>query len=279
MLQITHNGGFFSCCTIRLEKIIEYFNANKCCPLIVDSSQQFALYKPYNSTNDITEQFFTEDKSINIIYNDMISTTSTKDEQQFSNYKLLNFKQVKPFVDKYFKLSDSINKNIKHIEDKYKLNYDKICVVFYRGLDKQIETIPPSYNDMISKANEFYLNNKDYTFLLQSDETEFIQEFLKHFSNVIIFKDEIYHFSKNVNGCIQHHLHPSLRLEQSKNFLSIVKIMSKAKHIITTSGSISYWMCLFRENSNNVEQYLSRKPYIYGVKNLSYDPNNTLFWL
>ena len=48
VLKITHNAGFFSCCTIRLLEIINYFNLNKELPLIVDSSVQFEVYKNEN---------------------------------------------------------------------------------------------------------------------------------------------------------------------------------------------------------------------------------------
>ena len=45
MLKVTHNTGFYSCCSVRLYHIIEYFNSEKKTPLIVDSSEQFRDYK------------------------------------------------------------------------------------------------------------------------------------------------------------------------------------------------------------------------------------------
>lgn len=55
--------------------------------------------------------------------------------------------------------------------------------------------------------------------------------------------------------------------------------MSKCKKIILTSGNISQFILLYRNNSNNIHQYLSPKEYIYKVKNKSYDPNQKNFWL
>ena len=44
------------------------------------------------------------------------------------------------------------------MEQKYNLEYDNICVLFYRGNDKQTETYIPCYNDIIERAkNKFDL--------------------------------------------------------------------------------------------------------------------------
>ena len=38
-------AGFFSCCSVRLHNIIEYFNKHRYLPIIVDSSEHYSLYK------------------------------------------------------------------------------------------------------------------------------------------------------------------------------------------------------------------------------------------
>ncbi len=43
-----HNAGFFSCCSVKLTKIVEFINSNKRLPDNVDSSEQFSLYKDFN---------------------------------------------------------------------------------------------------------------------------------------------------------------------------------------------------------------------------------------
>lgn len=59
MIKITHNAGFFSCCSVKLTKIVEYINSNKTLPNDVDSSKQFSWYKNYENKNkDITFDYF-----------------------------------------------------------------------------------------------------------------------------------------------------------------------------------------------------------------------------
>jgi hypothetical protein len=62
-LTITHNAGFFSCCTIRLIEIIKFFNENGKLPDVVDSSKQFEKYK-VNKQEDLTTYFFNQEKLV-----------------------------------------------------------------------------------------------------------------------------------------------------------------------------------------------------------------------
>ena len=59
MIKIQHNSGFFSCCSVRLNKIVDYINLEKKIPNIVDSSKQFKWYKNNeNKKKDITFHYF-----------------------------------------------------------------------------------------------------------------------------------------------------------------------------------------------------------------------------
>ena len=54
---INHDGGFFACCSVKLEAIINYINIKKRYPQKVDSSKLFMMYNP-NTELDITHDFF-----------------------------------------------------------------------------------------------------------------------------------------------------------------------------------------------------------------------------
>ena len=275
MLKITHNAGFFSCLSIRLEKILEYFNNNKVLPDVVDSSEQFREYK-VNPSDDLTHYFFIEN-NIDIPYITKVEITSTNNEPQFSDYKLLNFNAIKPFIDKYFSITPAIGEKINFLETKYKIEYDNICAVRYRGNDKAIETNAPTYSEIIEQAKKIKLANPQINFVLQSDESEFLENFINSFPESIIFQ-EIPPIKK-CNMCPNFAIPIENRLTTISYFLASIKIISKAKYIITTSGNGELWVCIFRGNADGVYQYLNPKEYIYGVKNESYQKDKTTFWL
>jgi hypothetical protein len=110
-LTVTHNAGFFSCCHIRLEKIIEFYNNYGNLPERIDGSKQFAKYKTEEMTGrDTTLDYFLAKpvseflevernltKNINFIKKEFQNV-----EAQFSNYKHINFEGILPIFQHYF---------------------------------------------------------------------------------------------------------------------------------------------------------------------------------
>lgn len=278
MIKITHNSGFFSCCSYRLFKIIEYFNKKKCLPETIDTTNSFTWYKPENRLEqDIITDYFTLTAD-EIEYNKNIELSQKVFDVQFYDYKKLYFDDFNPFINKFFTPSDDILSIVSSIENKYNLpDYKNLCVLFYRGNDKMKETIPPSYSDFFRKALELKRKNENIRFLLQSDESEFLTAMLKLFPDSIVFIDQIRHINKDCDTVDR--VYYGNNYNFSKNFLAIIIIMSKCSHIICTSGNCSLWVIFFRGNANNVIQYLNQKEYIYGVPNPHYDKDKTDFWI
>ena len=257
-LTITHNAGFFSCNHIRLENILNFIKVNTRLPQIVDSSAQFNWYK-INKSGDITFDYFEnyENININIDVNNTIITSDCR-EPQFSDYRMINFKHITPFIKKYFTPSKEIYEIINNIEEKYKLNYDNICVLFYRENDKNRETNICSYDEYIKIADSILLLNPTIQFLIQSDETEFIDKISNQYpNNSFYFKNEIRHIKK-CNNTVDIVMR-NLNYEFSKKYLAITIIMSKCKYIVCGSGNCSIWILFYRGNVKNIFQNLNNE--------------------
>lgn len=250
-------AGFYSCCSVRLHNIIEYFNKHKCLPTIVDSSEHYTLYKKENEQNkDILFEYFEDyNNEIEINYQQNVDYVET---YQYSKYKNLDYNNIIPFVKKYFTPSQQIKKIISDIEKKYNINdYLNICVLFYRGNDKATETNTSKYHDIVVKAKRILSKHPTIQFLIQSDETEFIELMTTEFPmNSFYFKNEIRHINKQMTSVDLINENDTNR-EFSKYYLAIMIIMSKCKYVICGStGNCSIWITFFRENANNVVHYL-----------------------
>ena len=170
-----------------------------------------------------------------------------------------------PFIERYFTPSYQTKDIISHLENKYSIDYDNICVLFFRGNDKFTESSLPNYSEIYEDALNIYLENPDIKFLVQSDETDFIDFMTKFFpENSFYFKDEIRHIKrcKNTVDVVL----KSQNSEYSKYFLAIIMIMSKCKYIVCSSGNCSIWTMFFRGNVENVYQHLKEQT-IYNEKN------------
>jgi hypothetical protein len=249
-----HDSGFFSTCSLKLQDIVLYLNKNNKFPEIVDCSKLFSWYKPYNSFGDINFDYFKHYNNIDISYNG--NYIDYDQNYQFINYNNLDFQNICPIIKKYFTPSNTINNIITELEIKYNLDYDNICVLFYRGNDKVKETQLCCYEEYINYANYILEKKSNIKFLIQSDETEFINFFKQKYpNNSFYFKDEIRHMSKcyssvDINMKDKNYIF-------SKYYLAITIIMSRCNYIIFGSGNCSIWIVLYRGNNNNVYQYLN----------------------
>ena len=256
ILTVTHNAGFFSCCTQRLRRIIDFCNVNRICP-IVDSSKQFLFYKTDPSL-DITNYFFKDNNEMDIKINDHIFFSSYKDKvdhhsDQFLDYTSLNLGQINPFILKYFQVSDEVNRKINYFEKKYSIEYINLCSIFYRGGDKFQETLIGSYEIFIDKAKDVSRQHPNIKFLVQTDDDNFLNKFMESFPGSL-YLNELHRTANKVAVHYEIPLH--LRLNEAINFLAVTNIVSKSKIIITHSGNCGLWAILFRNNVNNVIQYL-----------------------
>ena len=253
MIKITHDAGFFSCCAVKLTRIVEFINSNKKLPDNVDSSEQFTWYKN-DKNKDITFDYFEHYENIPDV--NIIHPINYHWGHQFINYASLDYKCITPLIKKYFSPSAEINKIINNIEKKYNLLYENICVLFYRGNDKNRETKICSYDEYLIYVNQLLKKNQKLVFLVQSDETEFIEFMTNKFpNNSFYFNDEIRHMKK-CNDTVDLKMR-SQNYEFSKKYLAITIIMSKCKYIICGSGNCSEWIMFYRENNKNVIQNLN----------------------
>ena len=247
VLKVTHSSGFFSCCTIKLHKIVEYFNRHEKLPEIVDSSEQFKWYRPCT-----TETYFTTWGDLDITFKRRIDYVH---HYQYSDYKTLDYKGLAPFIVKYFTPSSEIKGIMAEIEAKYPLDYANTCCLFYRGNDKAAETTLSSYSDYIVRAKAALQANPKTQFLVQSDETEFIETMVAEFPDrVVWFKDEIRHIRKSMTTVDKVFKKDNVRF--SKYYLAITLIMGKCPYIICGSGNCSIWIALLRGSAEGMQQFL-----------------------
>jgi hypothetical protein len=227
---------------------VTYINTHLKLPDHVDSSSQFVWYK--QRPGDITYEYFEPYENVDT---PIAKSIHYHFDDQFIDYSNVDYTIV-PIVQTYFSPSKQIRHRIETMESKYNLNYDKLCVLFYRGNDKNTETKICPYEEYLHYVKEIVTRDPSIVFLLQSDETEFLEFMTKHVPNSFYFIDETRHVKK-CNSTVDL-LMPHLNHEFSKHYLAITIIMSKCKYIVCGSGSCSLWIMFYRGHNKNVYQNL-----------------------
>lgn len=265
-LKIDSGVGIFSCCTVRLESILQYYNRYHATPKLLDCSAQFSFYKE-NDDEDISKDLFAQREDISIDWNGFpISVTRSSDEQQFSNYQEICYAELLPFIQKYFSPSQLITRAVRHLESSSKIDYDNTCVIRYRGTDKEAETVQPSFEEILKKALEIQTMQPGVRFAIQTDDAGF----------------KNYIFKALDDHCFVVETSPWEGWSGNKDYIDFyasIFLLSKCKYIITTSGNGELWMMLFRGHAQGVFQYLQHKEIVYGIPNKSFDPDQTSFWI
>lgn len=252
-----HSAGVFSCVGNVLLKAIEYFNDNKTIPDIIDASNQNSVFEGIHLQN-IYPRLFSENTAIDIHYNSPITITKdTRFCSQLGDFSKLNFEELEPFVKRYFNPSENVKKCIDELESKYNIDYENTIGLRYRGTDKSVETIQPSYEEFIEKSVEFNSDNKCTSYLVLSDEHTFISKCKETLPNVIYIEEEKYSI---------------------EYYVACVIIFSKCNKLVLTTGNAEWFMNLTRGSAVNTIQYLNHREYIYGIKNNGYNPSKTDYW-
>jgi hypothetical protein len=252
MLKITHNYGFFSCCSVRLYSIIDYFNKEKKLPIQVDCSEQFQIYKK-TADSDVVFDFFENynDRLIEIKYDKYFYIDMNC--FQFDNYKDVDYTKITPFIQKYFSPSSEIIELYNYFIAKYNINVNNCISLYYRGTDKCHEIKLGSFEEYSDKLDEIANLNPNMQILIQTDSSQFL-DYMKNRkkNNVIVINELSTSYTKNG---VHYENTYSKNYQEMKYLMASFLIISRCKHIICNSGNCSIWIMFYRGNSINVHQY------------------------
>lgn len=253
-----HGTGLFSCSSVALESLLIYFNTYKQLPDEFDRSASYMFYKNKPWDNLIPMLFKETDDEIP--FTEPVEIVNENIWFQWSDYKNVNFAGLNPFIDKYFAPSDAVMDRVIQLERDYQIDYENTVGILYRGNDKVKECGIASYTEFKDKlcdvAIEHLQDNQDKpTVLLSPDETDFLTYMNDMMGKLLISPTQWLHMPKDSNTSIFMHLPQNERPEHAINVFAMVVMLSKCKHLITHTGNMSFWCCLYRGNMDNVHQW------------------------
>jgi hypothetical protein len=259
-LTISWDAGFFSCCSVKLYKLVEYVNQEKELPRSTDESELFTLYKPEQYQHqDITDHFFTKKPWCSIDYSGSYIDPVSLTLEQFQPYSAIQFNVLKPFVDHSFSCSQTLLDLQSALLEKYAIDVSNTCAIYFRGSDKRIETILGSFESYAHKMRDIVAVQPDIQFILQSDCYEFVK-YMVTYATTLNIQNNIIIIEENIVTSGIYGLHYTREGEKAYNdikyLLATVTILARCKHIVCSSGNVSFWMMLFRGNAHNVHQSL-----------------------
>jgi len=248
--ELIHDAGFFGTCTGTLKKLmVSYPRPSYIQPNWPKSDR---WRDPQQNGKNLFLEYFTPSYNFDPMKLEAHRFFENSDVCKDLNYSILN-----PYIKNYFNLSDVVKKIKESLIKKYNIDFRNTLVLYYRGTDKWIEVTPIHIDCFIDAAKEILEKHDNLRVLVQTDEESVRSRCLKEFGKRAFFIEELPVTDTNKG---MHEMSPLERgisnFEFGATFLAATSIMSECEYVVTSTGNIGVWICLFRGNANNVVQIL-----------------------
>jgi hypothetical protein len=256
MLQLDHNSGFFSCCSVACYEIINFIKNHKSIP-VVDFSKTFSWYKDHMN-QDVHGMYFKYNKS-QVLDVDKISKMKYQKGASF-NYINEDLTNVDPIIEKWFTPSNLVYDYVEFFVKKYEIHPENILAICFRGTDKYTEIEETSYKTFLSHVPNIIKAKGINRVFIQTDQTQFIDFFKNSFPDISFFtikeipttKSKRQLYSKG--GVIKKD-----KVLHAQMFFAAMQILSSCKFLINHTGNVARWIVKYRGSTKNMIQYKGNK--------------------
>lgn len=269
-MKVTHDAGFFSCSTVRLLAAIDHHN---CCGGFprIDSSEQYGRYK--DEPGDVTPRFFRAPPADEPTLGPVEPSRSPEQYDdpthlQFTDYHHIDYAGVGAFVERYFTVAGSVRRLEQQLTEAYAIDPATTIAVCFRGNDKHHELVLPTYDEMLTKLEEVRARHPGHRVLVQSDERDFCLR-ARELDGVFLVGETIK--IQDRDHSVADAVPVGNRTKAAQVFLAVMQIMRRCDRVITTSGNVGLWICLYRGSAAGVSQHL-HSPVLCRRPNVHFDP-------
>ncbi len=253
-LELQHNSGFFSCCSVACYDIIDHIKQHQSIPE-VDFSKIFKWYKDFlhQSVYDMCFKF-NESQKLNV---DEISKINYSRLSLF-DYKNEDLARVGPIIQKWFNPSDSVLEYVELFIKKYEIDTSRTLAICFRGTDKFVDIKEPCYENFISHVPSIIKNEDINRVFIQTDQTQFIDFFKNYYPSIPVFN-----IQEIPTTSSKKHLYKGIieenKISHTQMFLAAMQILSRCKFLINHTGNVARWIIKYRGSIHNTIQYKSNR--------------------
>lgn len=253
-LELKHNAGFFSCCSVACYDIIKHIKQYQSVPE-VDFSKTFSLYKDLRDQNVYNMFFkFNQSQELNI---DKISKIKYNKFSLF-DYKNEDLVNIEPVIQKWFNPSDSVLEYVEFFIKKYEIDTSRTLAICFRGTDKFIDIEETSYETFISHVPNIIKNQSINRVFIQTDQTQFIDFFKNYYPSIPVFN-----IQEIPTTSSKKHLYKGIieenKISHAQMFLAAMQILSSCKFLINHTGNVARWIVKYRGSIHNTMQYKNNR--------------------
>lgn len=234
-LELTHDFGFFSNCSVLLEEIQRMDE-----PFVIDTTASFSLYRSA-STTDIYGKYFEPVAGMPIrkVHFDRWMCAF--------DYPSLPLAAFSPSVTRWFTFSDVIVERSFDLQTRHGIDPERTLAVFCRGTDKSTETALADPAGIARLVNRLGADHD--TVIVQTDDQMIFERLTQEIVHDVVTFPELPRYSPDSDPHLASQFHDAALLE---DFLSAVLLISRCRTVIVTTSNVSLWIALLRGNSDGL---------------------------
>jgi hypothetical protein len=255
-LDITINAGFFANCSITLGGLTRVYPSER-----------------YTKVNwPCQDQWRNDDQVGKNLFDLYFQPNSDLDPHALANlsplgpqlntvYRDLRFDKLTPYIENYFAPSEIARKKLNELVHKYEIDFDNTIGLCYRGTDKFTELVPIPPRYYVAEVLRLIRKNPRLRVLLQTDQEQVRDIFVRELGEHVFYLSElpvtksliaIHDISREDRGISN--------FEFGITLLAVVNIFAKCRYLVTYTGNVSLWICLYRGTARNTCQLRPRLP-------------------
>ena len=252
-----YSEGFFANCTVALWNILEVARQFGHYPERLDFSRGFSHYRQNSAVQEASLDLYPIFFQYNPKYLPLLkSPPPAENIDHHGIYQNNDFNYYGNLINTYFNPSDRVRKLSSRLREDYKIDLNKVVLVWYRGTDKKSEVWVASPHAYLKQAEAILNAYPDFKVWIQTEEQHVRELFSEHFGERCITINELP--PSSVGGNV-HHIPPSEanidRLDLAITMLALVTLGSNARFVISHTGNIAFWICLYRGHTRSVLQF------------------------
>ncbi len=173
-----------------------------------------------------------------------------------ARYGRLRLHSLLPFIHRWFMPATPVNQLVDSFIRNAGINPASTIAVLYRGTDKSTEVrlVPPQA--YLVQAIELLRLNPEFTVLIQTDQKQVRDLFVKEFGQRCRF---IADMPVTAGTKVLHELSTSEltlpRLQFAQSLIAACEVVSRCSYIINHTGNMALWSVLYRGSTERTVQF------------------------
>jgi hypothetical protein len=261
-LECLWNSGFYSNTHQTFSAILTLL-AHGIIPETISYEYGFKSYK-LNPSQDIYPLFHKPNPHQELpVWKNLYRIDANKTSGDYIS--LIPFDEYSQIISRYFSPSDTVISNVDYLKNKYAFNPEETICIFYRGTDKFTEVSVATPEDYVSVAKKLLEKNPNYRVLIQTDQTQALEYFLKEFGDRAFYFEELPTTNKTGDDAKKidmEFFHKRFDYDEnvdpvpfSQMFDAAIRLIASSKYPILHTGNGALFVYLYRGNANNVYQF------------------------